>query len=101
MKITKSQLKQIIKEELEGMLAKPTDSKKWSTITMGAKVQFPEWEMLSGEGRMERLKTALENKGLRAAFDEAYEKINNLPLESEYSEGKPIALDFFEKLRGV
>ena len=44
MKITKAQLKQIIKEELEGMLAEPTDSEKWSTITMGARVPFSEWE---------------------------------------------------------
>ena len=102
MKITKTQLKQLIKEELEGVLNEvPTDSEKWATITMGARVGFPEWEMLSGYGKLERLEVALENPEVRDAFEEAYTKINNLPLESEYSEGKPIALDFFEKLRGV
>jgi hypothetical protein len=97
MKLTKSQLKRIIKEELEGMLTEETDSQKWSTITMGARIQFPEWEMLSGGGRMKRLSVALENPAIRTAFEDTYEKMKDI----NYKEGEPIAMSFFEKLRGV
>jgi len=97
MKITKARLKEIIKEELEGMLVEETDSKKWAVITMGQRIEFPEWEMLSGGGRMKRLSAALENEEIRSAFEETYEKMKGL----NYKEGKPIAMSFFKKLRGV
>ena len=92
-----SVLKKLIKEELEGILTEETDSQKWSTITMGAKIQFPEWEMLSGGGRMERLAKVLENPAIRIAFEDTYEKMKDI----NYKEGKPIAMSFFEKLRGA
>jgi hypothetical protein len=104
MKLTKTQLKHIIKEELEGMLTETTDSEKWSTITMGARVPFPEWEMLSGGGRLKRLGTALENSEIRAAFDETYEKIKHIEdidPKDVYKKGKLIAMSFLGKLRGT
>jgi len=97
MKLTKKQLKRIIKEELEGMLTEETDSKKWAEITMGRRIEFPEWERLSGGGRMKRLSVALENPAIRTAFEDTYEKMKGL----NYKEGKPIAMSFFEKLRGA
>ena len=97
MKLTKRQLKRIIKEELEGMLTEETDSKKWAEITMGRRIEFPEWERLSGGGRMKRLSVALENPAIRTAFEDTYEKMKGL----NYKEGKPIAMSFFEKLRGA
>ena len=92
-----SVLKKLIKEELEGILTEETDSQKWSTITMGARIQFPEWEMLSGGGRMERLAKVLENPAIRIAFEDTYEKMKDI----NYKEGEPIAMSFFEKLRGA
>jgi len=64
---------------------------------MGQRIEFPEWEMLSGGGRMKRLSAALENEEIRSAFEETYEKMKGL----NYKEGKPIAMSFFKKLRGV
>jgi len=103
MKLTKSQLRKIIKEELEGMLTEPTNSEKWSTITMGARVPFPEWELLSGGGRMSRLNTALKDTKIKTAFDETYEKIKHIEdtdPKDVYKKGKLIAMSFLGKLRG-
>lgn len=97
MKITKRKLRQLIKEELDRKSEEVADSKKWATITMGARISFPEWEMLSGGGRMKKLSAALKNEKIRSAFEEAYSNIKG----KTYREGKPIALSFFEKLRGV
>ena len=110
MKITKAQLKQIIKEELKGTLNEVTDSEKWSTITMGARVQFPEWEMFSGGGRMKRLAKALEDptnrqgKTIRQEFEETYSAIKDIEradTRDVYKKGKSITMSFLEKLRGA
>ena len=104
MKLTKTQLKRIIKEELEGMLTEETDSQKWSTITMGARIQFPEWEMLSGGGRMKRLAKVLENPAIRQEFEETYNAIKDIERDDPknvYKKGKSIAMSFLEELRGA
>jgi len=99
MKITKSKLRQIIKEELEAISDEPSDLEKWATITMGRRLEYPEWEMLSNEVWPDRLKNVLRKPDPRRAFDEAYEAIKDLPREAEFKLGKPIALEFFEILR--
>ena len=104
MKITKSQLRLIIKEELKGALNEVTDSEKWSTITMGARVPFSEWEMLSGGGRMKRLAKVLENPAIRQEFEETYNAIKDIERDDPknvYKKGKSIAMSFLEELRGA
>jgi hypothetical protein len=104
MKITKAQLKQIIKEELEAV-NEVTDDRKWATITMGARIPFedPRWRRLSGGGKMRRLAKALENPEIRQEFEETYNAIKDIERAQYdvYQKGKSIVMSFFEKLKGA